>query len=85
MQSNLDQKPKCPNCKKAAGLEIIYDAPKEEDIVKLSQGLAVPGGFKPKSGPAFKWNCGRCGHLWVKVKKINMSGIDFRCDAVIAV
>ena len=57
-------KEKCPKCKEKAGVELIYDTPTEEDVVKVRQGLAVPGGFRPKRGPVYKWTCLICHHLW---------------------
>jgi hypothetical protein len=59
-------KEKCPKCKKLTGLEILYGIPTEEDAKKAKQGLGIPGGFKPKSGPVYRWNCANCGHLWGK-------------------
>jgi hypothetical protein len=64
MPSNILKKQKCPKCKKRAGLELIYDAPTEEDAKRVKQGLAIPGGFMSKSGPVYKWNCVNCGHVW---------------------
>jgi len=50
-------KAKCPKCKERDGVELIYDAPAEEDVEKLRQGLAVPGGFMPKREKVYKWRC----------------------------
>ena len=66
--SNISKKQKCPKCKKYEVLELIYGIPTEEDAKRVRQGLAIPGGFMPKSGPAYKWNCGNCGHVWGKLE-----------------
>ena len=58
------QRQKCPKCKKHAGVELIYDIPNEKDTDKVRQGLAIPGGFKPKDGTVYKWKCQSCYHLW---------------------
>jgi ribosomal protein S27AE len=67
MTDNTIKKQKCPKCKKQEGLELIYDTPTEKDIERVRQGLAIPGGFMPKKGPVYKWNCGNCGHVLGKV------------------
>lgn len=58
------QKEECPKCKERDGVELIYDAPTEEDAEKVRKGLAIPGGFMPKPGTVYKWRCQSCGHLW---------------------
>ncbi len=63
MTDNIIKKQTCPKCKKHAGLEIIYNAPTEEDAKRVRQGLAIPGGFMPKGGLAYKWNCSNCGNM----------------------
>ena len=67
MTDNIIKNQKCPKCKNHAGLELIYDAPTEEDADRVRQGLAIPGGFMHKSGPVYKWNCSNCGNVWGKV------------------
>jgi len=69
MTKNIPKKQKCPKCKKYTGLELIYDAPTEEDVERVWQGLAIPGGFMPKRGPVYKWNCNNCGNVWGKFVK----------------
>ena len=64
MSANPPQKEKCPKYKKQSGLELIYNAPTEEDVAKVKQGLAIPGGLNPKHRPTYKWKCSNCGHLW---------------------
>jgi len=67
MADDIPKKQKCPKCKKHAGLELIYGAPTEEDVKRVRQGLAIPGGLMLKSGPVYKWNCKNCMHVWGKV------------------
>ena len=67
MANDIPRKQKCPKCKKYEGLELIYGALTEKYVDRVKQGLAIPGGFMPKSGPVYKWNCGNCGHVWGKV------------------
>ena len=69
MTINSPKKPKCPKCKKHAGLELIYGAPTEEDAEKVRKGLAIPGGFMPINGPVYRWNCSNCGHVWGRDEK----------------
>ena len=64
MVTNNIQKQKCPKCAKKEGLEIIYGGPTQEEAERLKQGLAIPGGLRPESGPVFKWNCSNCGYVW---------------------
>lgn len=71
MPSQNSKKQKCPKCNKYEGLELIYGTPTEQDAMRVKQGFAVPGGFMPKSGPAYTWNCGNCGHVWGKSKLDN--------------
>lgn len=68
MPSKNPKKQKCPNCNKYEGLELIYNAPTEEDAKRVRQRLAIPGGFMPKGGLSYKWNCGNFGHVWGKVE-----------------
>ena len=67
MNTKIPKRQKCPKCKKPEGLELIYNTPTEEDVERVRQGLAMPGGFMPKRGPVYKWNCSNCGHVWGKI------------------
>ena len=58
------QKQICPKCSKHEGLEIIYGAPTREEAERIKQGLAMPGGLRPESGPVFRWSCSSCGYVW---------------------
>jgi hypothetical protein len=69
MTDNTIKKQKCPKCKKHTGLELIYNTPTEEEVERVRQGLAMPGGFMPKRGPVYKWNCKNCMHVWGKLDK----------------
>ena len=64
--ANNFKKQKCPKCTKYEGIELIYGAPTEEETKRMKQGLAMPAGLRPETGPVFKWSCSSCGYIWGK-------------------
>ena len=71
MADSTPKKQKCPKCKKYGGLELIYGALTEKYVDRVKQGLAIPGGFMPKKGPVYKWNCGTVAMYGGKFKLDN--------------
>jgi ribosomal protein S27AE len=67
MDNNNLQKQICPKCSMHEGIEIIYGAPKREEVERIKKGLAMPGGLRPESGPVFRWSCSNCGYVWGKI------------------
>jgi hypothetical protein len=60
------QKQKCPICKEYDVVELIYGTPKEEEVEKVRQRLALPGGLELCGTAAYKWRCQSCYHFWGK-------------------